>query len=190
MAIQAPTTRMTEEEYRAFALGDGTGQWELVREELREKPGMSVEHGAMMMTLTVGLYNQLDPGRYVVRASHARLRRSAETYYVPDIAVIPAALERALLEHPGSLDAYPEPLLLVIEIWSPSTGRYDIREKLPDYQARGDREIWYVHPYERTITVWRRAPDDRYVESVHRGGELRPESLPGVVFDLGMLFAE
>jgi Uma2 family endonuclease len=188
MAIQAPTARMTEEEYRAFALGDRSGQWELVRGELREKPGMSVEHGGVMMTLAAGLYNQLDPKQCAVRVSHARLRRSADTYYVPDIAVIPAPLERALLENPGSLDAYPEPLLLVIEIWSPSTGRYDIREKLPDYQARDDREIWYVHPYERTITVWRRMPNGSYAESVHRGGELRPESLPGVVFDLDMLF--
>ncbi len=75
----------------------------------------------------------------------------------------------------------------MIEIWSPSTGRYDIREKLPDYQARGDKEICYVHPYERTIAVWGRSPDGRYVESVHRSGELRPESLPGVVFDVDVL---
>lgn len=188
MATQVPTVRMTEEEYRAFALGDGTGQWELVRGELREKPGMSVEHGGVMVDVVKQLLGQLDESKYRLRIMHARLRRAADTYYVPDIAVIPAALERALLEHPGSLDAYPEPLLLVIEIWSPSTGRYDIREKLPDYQARGDREIWYVHPYERTITIWRRSPDGSYIESVHRGGELRPESLPGVVFDLDVLF--
>ena len=190
MAIQAPTARMTEEEYRAFALGDGSGLWELVRGELREKPGMSVEHGGVMMTFAATLYNQLDPRQFVVRATHARLRRSEDTYYVPDIAVIPAAIERALRERPGSLDAYPEPLALVIEIWSPSTGRYDIREKLPDYQARGDLEIWYVHPYERTVTVWRRQSHGTYVESVHRGGELRPDSLPGVVIDLDTFFAE
>ena len=188
MALQAPTARMTEEEYRAFALGDGAGQWELVRGELREKPEMSVEHGGTMVKMLRLLLGQLDENEYGVRVGHARLRRAADTYYVPDIAVIPATLERALLEKPGSLDAYSEPLLLVIEIWSPSTGRYDIRDKLPDYQARGDREIWYVHPYERTITVWRQNPDGNYTKSVHSGGELRPESLPGVVFDLDVLF--
>ena len=78
----------------------------------------------------------------------------------------------------------------MIEIWSPSTGHYDIDEKIPGYQARGDLEIWRVHPYEHTIRVWRKRADGSYVESVHRGGELRPESLPGVVIDLGMLFAE
>jgi Uma2 family endonuclease len=108
--------------------------------------------------------------------------------YVPDIAVIPTPAVRALREHPGSLDAYADPLPLVIEIWSPSTGGYDINEKLPDYQRRGDLEIWRVHPYERTLTAWRRRPDGAYIESIYRGGIVRPESLPGVSIDLDALF--
>ena len=97
-------------------------------------------------------------------------------------------MERAR-ERPGSLDAYADPLPLVIEIWSPSTGGYDINEKLPDYQRRGDLEIWRVHPYERTLTAWRRRPDGIYTESVYRGGIVHPESLPGVAIDLDALFA-
>jgi Uma2 family endonuclease len=182
------TQTMSEEAYRQFALGDPQGQWELYRGELREKPGMSVEHGGVMDGLLAFLYDQLDRNEYRIRITHARLRRSADTYYVPDIAVIPTPVVQALLERPGSLDAYPEPLPLVVEIWSPSTGRYDINEKLPDYQERGDLEIWYVHPYERTLTAWRRRPDGAYSESVYRGGMVRPESLPGVAIDLDALF--
>jgi Uma2 family endonuclease len=183
------TEPMSEETYREFALGDPQGQWELYRGQLREKPGMSVEHGSVMMLLVEWLLNQLDRNEYQVRAHHARLRRSADTYYVPDIAVIPTSVVQALLEQPGNLDAYPEPLPLVVEIWSPSTGRYDINEKLPDYQLRGDLEIWYVHPYERTLTAWRRRPDGDFTKSVYRGGIVRPESLPGVAIDLEALFA-
>ena len=150
---------------------------------------MSVEHGDVIMVLAASLHNQLDRSAYRVRAQHARLRRSADTYYVPDVAVIPTVLEQALRERPGSLDAYADPLPLVIEIWSPSTGAYDINEKLADYQGRGDREIWRVHPYERTLTAWRRKPDGAYTESVYRGGIVRPESLPGVAIDLDALFA-
>ena len=73
---------------------------------------------------------------------------------------------------------------MVVEIWSPSTGRYDINEKLPDYQQRGDLEIWYVHPMSARLTAWRRRPDGTYSESVYRGGIVRPESLPGVAIDL------
>jgi Uma2 family endonuclease len=183
------TEKMSEEAYRQFALGDPQGQWELYRGQLREKPGMSVEHGDVMMVLAALLHNQLDRNKFRVRAQHARLRRSADTYYVPDIAVIPTPVVQALLDQPGSLDAYPEPLPLVVEIWSPSTGRYDIYEKLPDYQQRGDLEIWYVHPYERTLTAWRKRPDGAYTELVYRGGIVRPESLPGVIIDLDALFA-
>ncbi|MFL5448361.1 MAG: Uma2 family endonuclease, partial [Gemmatimonadales bacterium] len=71
---------------------------------------------------------------------------------------------------------------------APSTGRYDINEKLPDYQQRGDLEIWYVHPYERTLTAWRRRPDGTCAESVYRGGIVIPESLPGLAIELEALF--
>jgi Uma2 family endonuclease len=182
------TEQMSEHEYREFALGDPGGRWELVGGRLREKPGMSFEHGRVMMRLAARLYNQLDPNEFEVRTQHARLRRSAATYYVPDVAVISIAIARALIERPGSLDAYADPLPLVVEIWSPSTGDYDIDAKLPDYQRRGDLEIWRIHPYERILTAWRRQPDDSYVETVYRGGIVRPVLLPGVAIDLDALF--
>ena len=183
------TEPMSEETYRQFALGDPQGQWELLHGQLREKPGTSVEHGGITDHLLAFLYDQLDRNEYRIRTTHARLRRSADTYYVPDIVVIPTAIVQALLQSRGSLDADADPLPLVVEIWSPSTGGYDINEKLPDYQARGDLEIWYVHPYERTLTAWRRQSQGIYTETVYRGGMVRPESLPGVAIDLDVLFA-
>ncbi len=182
------TEKMSEEAYRRFALGDTKGQWELVHGQLREKPGMSVTHGGVMINLVEMLLGQLDRTEYRLRTNHARLRRSSDTYYVPDIVVIPTAIVQALIKDPGSLDAYPEPLPLVVEIWSPSTGDYDVKAKLPDYQHRGDAEIWYVHPYERTLTAWHRQPDGAYAESVYRDGTVRPESLPNVVIDFDTLF--
>jgi Uma2 family endonuclease len=102
---------------------------------------------------------------------------------------MPTALEQTLRERPGSLDAYSEPLPLVVEIWSPSTGDYDINQKLPGYQQRGDLEIWRIHPYERTLTVWRRQPTGAYAETVYRGGVVPVASLPGVTIDLDALFS-
>jgi Uma2 family endonuclease len=171
--VATQTQRMTEEEYRAFSLGAGKGQWELVRGELREKPGMSVEHRVVIMRLLELLLGQLDRRDYRLSTTHARLRRSADTYYIPDLAVIHAALERALLQHPGSLDAYSEPLPLVVEVWSPSTRRHDINDKLRDYQQRGDLEILYIHPYDLTLTAWRRQSDGTYTETVYRQGIVR-----------------
>ena len=183
------TGLMSEQEYRDFALGDDAGQWELVDGRLREKPWMSARHGDVLEFLEFVLRGQLDWDAYRVRPHHARTRASADTYYVPDIAVIPAALVRDLLDDPNSLDAYSAPLPLVVEIWSPSTGNYDINEKLPNYQRRGDLEIWHIHPRQRVLTVWRRRADGMYAKSIYHGGKVRPESLPGVEVDLDALFA-
>lgn len=183
------TEQISEETYRRLSLGDRSGQWELHDRQLREKPAMSVEHGDVMLQLVVMLHRQLERDEYRLRASHARLRRSPQHYSIPDVAVIPAALDRALRQNPGLLDAYAAPLPLVIEIWSPSTGDYDIDERLPEYQRRGDLEIWRLHPYQRTLTAWRRQPDGSYVETVHEGGVVPVASLPGVTIDPDALFA-
>jgi Uma2 family endonuclease len=180
---------MSEQVYREFALTNQAKQIELVRGHLREKPPLSVEHADVMTLLGKMLSNQLDFNEYRVRINFARTRVSPDTYYIPDIAVIPATLARALRERPGSLDAYSDPLPLVVEIWSPSTGSFDIREKLPDYQRRGDLEIWYIHPVQRTLTAWRRRPDGGYSETTYYGGIVRHESLTEVSVAVEELFA-
>ena len=76
----------------------------------------------------------------------------------------------------------------MVEVWSPSTGDYDVDAKLPVYQQRGDREIWRIHPYERTLTSWLRQPDGSYQETLHRGGIVALVALPGVTIDLDELF--
>ena len=152
------TDYVTEEKYRRLALGNV--QLELHRGQLREKPGMSVEHGSVADNL---LEATLQPTRSTASIAFVPISPSSvalrDTYYIPDLAVIPTAMVRALSERSGSLDAYPDPLPLVVEIWSPSTGDFDMVEKLPDYQQRGDREIWCIHPYTRTLTAWRRQQD-------------------------------
>jgi Uma2 family endonuclease len=187
--VHTHTETMSEEAYREFALGNPEGHWELVRGHLWERPGMSVTHDRVIMLLTALLLRQLDWDQFRVSVGLTRLRVSADTYYVPDVAVIPAVMARRLGENPRALNAYAEPLPLVVEVWSPSTGKRDIGLKLPDYQARGDAEIWFIHPFERTLTAWRRTPDGTYVETVYRDGIARPAALPHVAIDLEELFA-
>ncbi|MGH2614266.1 MAG: Uma2 family endonuclease [Thermomicrobiales bacterium] len=186
--VHTHTETMSEEDYREFALGDPSGGWELVRGRLWERPGMSVTHNRVTMDLVELLLRQLDRNHYRVSTGLARLRVSEDTYYVPDVAVIPTAMARRLGENPRTLEAYAEPLPLVVEVWSPSTGKRDIDLKLPDYQARGDAEIWFIHPFERTLTAWSRTPDGTYVETVYRDGIARPASLPHIAIDLEELF--
>jgi Uma2 family endonuclease len=180
---------MSEEEFREFSLSDEDSRWELVRGELQERGEMTARHGGVMDNVAAMLHQQLDRREFRLRIQHARLRVSADTYYIPDIAVIPTAMERTLLQDPGMLDAYPDPLPLVVEIWSPSTGTFDVDVKIPDYQRRGDQEIWFAHPVERTLTTWSRQPDGTYARTVYRSGIVEPPPLPGVVIDIDELFA-
>ena len=143
---------------------DPERKWELHDGELREKPDMSAEHNDAMFYLGILLQQQLDRSQFRLRVNAGRVRRIEKTWYIPDVTVIPTELELAQRGKPGSLEVYNDPLPLVIEIWSPSTGDYDVNTKLPDYQQRGDLEIWRLHLYERTLTVWRRQPNGSYVE--------------------------
>jgi Uma2 family endonuclease len=179
---------VSEATYERVALEDPTGGWELVCGRLRSKPAMTTEHNGVIRMLQYHLQRQLDVREYVVSTDNGRLRVSCGSSYVPDLFVLPRAFERRLRERPGTFEVYGEPMPLVVEVWSPSTGDYDVEEKLREYQRRGDLEIWRIHPYERTLTAWRRQADGGYAEAMQRGGSIQPVALPGVTIELESLF--
>lgn len=176
------------ETYERVALEDPEGKWELVCGRLREKPLMTTEHNGAQRRLHRQLAVQLPEDAFTVSAESARLRISSGTFYVPDLCVIPIALERRLRERPGTFEVYTDPVPLVVEIWSPSTGAYDVERKLEEYQWRADQEIWRIHPYERTLTAWRRQPDGSYVMTLQQGGAIQPVALPDVTIEIDRLF--
>ncbi|MGI8644186.1 MAG: Uma2 family endonuclease [Thermomicrobiales bacterium] len=173
--------------YERVALRDPDGRWKLHRGQPREKPGMSVEHNEVMSELPYRLQSQLDREAFRVRTNSARLRVNEQNDYIPDVAVIPTAAVRSLQDRLGRLDLYIDPIPLVVEIWLPSTGGYDIGENLAGYQERGDEKIWRIHPYEKTLIVWRRQADGSDTETVYDGGTVEPVALPGVRLDLDAL---
>jgi Uma2 family endonuclease len=175
--------------YEQVALEDPNGQWELDRGCMRQKPGMTADHNLLMQALTAALMAQLDRAAFLVYMNTIRLRISTGSFYIPDVTVVPRALVQR--ERAGSsrrLEVYAEPVPLVVEVWSPATGDYDVETKLREYQQRGDAEIWRIHPYERVLTAWRRQGDGRYAETPYRQGTVPIESLPGVRIDLDALF--
>jgi Uma2 family endonuclease len=161
---------------------------EVHRGQLREKPSMSFDHGDVTTYLGFQLAGQLDRKNYRVHVNNGRVRRTEATYYIPDLIIIPLRLADPFRGRPGVLEIYDDPLPLVAEVWSESTGDYDVEEKLPEYMKRGDREIVRLHPYERTLISWRRQPDGTYTETVYRGGKVELYALPGVFIDLDELF--
>ena len=174
--------------FEELALNDVDGQWELWNGEARQKPSMTFDHNWLMAYLGAQLINQLDLKQFQVRINAGHVTRTVRNYFIPDVFVLPVALGDPFRGRATVLEAYWEPLPLVVEVWSPSTGGHDQRLKLAEYQRRGDAEIWLLHPYERTLTTWRRQPDGGYTEMAYRTGSVQPAALPGVSINLDVLF--
>ena len=177
--------RITEAEYRELALRDSDRNWELWDGVPIARQPMSAKHNDAVIMVGYWLLDQLDWAVYMVRVEGPKVRVDQGNYYVPDVAVVPVAYEAGLKPH--ELEVYTDPLPLVVEVWSPSTGNYDVGAKLRGYQQRGDAEIWSIHPYERTLIAWRRQPDGSYLEAIYHGGTVEVVSLPGVAIDLDAL---
>ena len=183
------THQLTEEEYIQLVFASPDRQLELYDGEVREKPGVSWEHGDVALELGFLLRQQLDRRQYRVAINDWRVRPAPGSICIPDLVVVPTAYGEEFQGRRGTLAIFRDPLPLVVEIWSRSTGDYDVNAKIPEYKRRGDLEIWRIHPYERTITGWRRQPDGAYDEATHREGIIRPVALPNAAIDLAALFA-
>jgi Uma2 family endonuclease len=175
---------MSRAEYEQLVLDDPDRQWEIIRGRLLEKPAMSFAHNHGALDLGYLFRDQLDHNRYLVSVNLARLHNPQDTYIIPDVVVIPIEATAPFRERPLSVEIYDGPVPLIAEFLSPPTGKYDVEGKLLAYRARGDREIWIVHPEERTLTAWRRRSDGSYEELVITGGTISPTALPNVVISL------
>lgn len=183
----AVAQRMTEQEYERFVRTGVDGAWELHNGVLLEKPGLSWDHGRIIHRLARQLLPQLDE-EHEVRFNEGRVRKPNDTIFIPDLLVVPGAYGWDFAGRP-ILAIFSGPLPLVVEVWSPSTGTYDVDTKVPIYQQRGDQEIWRLHAFETTLRNWVRQPDGTYHESLHRDGIVPLSALPGVAIDLDRLFA-
>lgn len=179
---------ISEQTYEKVALEDPDGQWELVCGRLRSKPTMTTEHGDAARKLAHLLNVQLDWGEYSVGMNDPKLRISTGTFYMPDVCVVPRHLTLSMRQTPGRFEVYEQPMPLVVEVWSPSTGEYDVERKLQEYQLRGDLEIWRIHPYEKTLIAWQRQSDGSYSQTLHTEGTICPVALPGVEIEIASLF--
>jgi Uma2 family endonuclease len=181
---------VSAQSYEQLALERPDERWELIDGELRKKPAMTFAHTATIWTVFRGLWSQIDADLYTVDMGQLRLRVPSGSYVIPDVCVLPTdAVRRVIARRPRELAVFDDPVPLVVEVWSPSTGEYDVTAKLRYYQQRRDAEIWLAHPYERWVRVWRQQPAGSYSETLYRAGEITPAALPGVAVEVAALFA-
>lgn len=150
---------------------------------------MSSTHEDIGAYLSQLLQSQLDRKEWRLSVNGAKTRISGSTYFIPDVVVVPAASVIEFRDDPHHLAAHAEPLPLVVEVWSRPTGTYDFERKPTSYRERGDLEIWYIHPYHRTLTVWRLLQNGTYSTHLFTGGKVAVSSLPGGEIGLDALSA-
>ena len=127
----AVAQRMSEKAYQEFVLSGVEGAWELHDGRLVEKPGVTWGHTAIASLLGVFLQNQLDLDEYRV-FFEGRVRRPADTIFLPDVFVVPTAFGEPF-RNVQTLAIFSDPLPLIVEVWSASTGDYDVETRLPVY---------------------------------------------------------
>lgn len=179
---------LTAETFAALVLEDTDGRWELFEQRLREKPPMSFGHNEAARELAEQLYDQLDRNEYRVLQNSGHLAAPRGNTLIPDVAVRPRVLAHHFSASPRQFEVYEAALPFVAEVWSPSTGTYDVDTKIPVYRQRGDLEIWRLHPFEPSLRRWLRQADGDYVDERRVDGVVSLHALPGIVIDLDRLF--
>jgi Uma2 family endonuclease len=95
--------------------------------------------------------------------------------FQPDIIIV--LNERLQILTEEGAEGAPE---LVIEILSPKTRRLDLVNKKQEYARAGVKELWFIDPEPRTITIHRFASDGtEEIRQIDEKGTLSTELLPG-----------
>ena len=152
--VETAEQRMTLAEFLVWDDGTET-RYELVGGQPRAMAPASGRHGAIQDNAAAVIRERLDRrrGRIVHQAGVLLNIQGDDRYYVPDLAVTC----RAVSDTP-----YIDEPKFVVEVISPSTGRLDKDNKVPDYSTLPSvDEIWLidsrkplVHVYQRVNGQW------------------------------------
>jgi len=173
--------RWTREE--VLALPDDGNRYELIDGELLVTPSPTGRHQRAVWLL----YQLVAP--YVrehrlgqTGLSPADLDLGSGQVAQPDLFVSPLIAGREPIEWPE----FGVPILIA-EVQSPSTARYDRLTKRRRYQESGVQTYWIVDVDARLVETWH--PDSSHPEIVDQSLEWQPDpSLPGLVIDLPAYF--
>ena len=154
MGMAAPTYYTAD---MVRAMPDDGNRYETVHGELLVTPAPRLWHQAIVTRLTVVLYRYLEAQPVgIALHSPADISWSEDTLVQPDVFV-------ADLDQARTLDwREVKTLLLVIEVLSPSTARYDRFAKRRLYQEVEIPAYWIVDPDRRLVEQWtpdRELPD-------------------------------
>lgn len=186
--VDLPAGPWTAERVRSELLDElhPSPRYELVDGELLVSPSPEQEHQYAVGYLLIALNSYLAQHRVgIAVTSPSDVELAADTLVQPDVYVMPFEADgRRPRQRP-----YTGPLLLVIEVLSPSTAGHDRLKKRRRYARAGVPEYWVVDLEARLVE--RSRPEDPRVELHDERIDWRPAGATApLVLELAPLFRE
>lgn len=165
---------------------DGFHRYELVQGRLLTMTAAGPLHGAIGNRLAAALTTHVDNERLgVVFAADTgfKLESDPDTVRAPDVSFV--SRQRIPL---GGVPVrfWQGPPDLAVEVLSPTDSRLETRDKIEQYLQLGVREVWFVEPSPRLVTVFRPGQVPQVFTEADRldGGDV----IPGFRYPLSRLF--
>jgi Uma2 family endonuclease len=158
---------------------------------LMPRPRPRHSHAATRLTFSLGRFGEEadgNPGGWIILIEPEIEFGPKPDLLIPDLAGwrrerVPAGFLQA-----DEITLAPD---WVCEVLSPSTTRVDRKRKLPIYHRAGVGHAWLVDPAQRSLEVFRRAPDGwLLVGDFDEGDVVQAEPFAEVAIDLARLWAE
>jgi Uma2 family endonuclease len=130
---------------------DENSYYELIEGEIVKKSSPHYEHQRASRKLTVAL-DKLVTEKKLGEIFYAPIDVYLDdlNFYQPDLVFVSEA-QKDILSEEGLIEGVPD---LVIEILSPSTGKYDRGGKMRVYEQHGVKEYWIVDLANKLIEVY------------------------------------
>lgn len=137
----------TYEDYRKLPEG---APYQLIGGELVLTPAPGTYHQIVSMRLGLQMGNYVTASRSgIILFAPIDVYLGEKETYQPDIIFIGSS--RMGIIEPERVNGGPD---LVVEILSPSTAYYDLRQKFKVYERSGVREYWIVDPKQKSVQVF------------------------------------
>jgi Uma2 family endonuclease len=151
MELLIDQEKYTVEDFHRMENLDENHYYELIEGEIVKKSAPHYEHQRTSRKLTVAL-DKLVTEKKLGEVFYAPIDVYLDdlNFYQPDLVFISEA-QKEILSEEGLIEGVPD---LVIEILSPSTGKYDRGGKMRVYEQHGVKEYWIVDLANKLIEVY------------------------------------
>jgi len=176
--------RATEKDY--FALANEDLKVEFDGECLYIHSPASKKHENVVFNLLTifKTFLKKNPALGEALGSHFALKLPNGKRPEPDIVIIPAGIVK---DNDCIYEGVPK---VVIEILSPSTREYDLKEKRTWYKENKIPEIWFIDLEEKTVLIDLIKPDGTYQEKKYLGNVIPCAILKDLEIQFEIIFTD